>query len=87
MHSPRWPLRAAHGEGLTTFLTIAQACRFLQVCRNTLRAMIREGRVRALDLRRPGARKPTWRIDLASLADPNPEQELQFYELLARARK
>lgn len=50
-------------------LTIRQAAAEINVCRNTLRAMIEDGRVRAKNIARPGARKPTWRVVAESLQE------------------
>jgi hypothetical protein len=50
-------------------LTIRQAAAEINVCRNTLRAMIDDGRVRAKNIARPGAKKPTWRVVAASLKE------------------
>ena len=50
-------------------LTIRQAAAELNVCRNTLRAMIDDGRIRAKNIARPGAKKPTWRVVAESLQE------------------
>lgn len=50
-------------------LTIKQACAALNVCRNTLLAMIADGRVEAVDKRRPGAKYALWRIDAGSFGE------------------
>lgn len=47
-------------------LTIPQTAARLHVCRNTVLAMMRDGRVRAVNLN-PGGKRPTWRIVAASL--------------------
>ncbi|WP_449244007.1 helix-turn-helix domain-containing protein [Desulfobacca acetoxidans] len=58
----------------SSFLTISEACANLKVCRNTLRTMIRDGRIRAVNLR-PGARRPTWRIIAESIINQGLEEE------------
>jgi excisionase family DNA binding protein len=50
-------------------LTIRQAAAQINVCRNTLRAMIDDGRVRAKNIARPGAKKPSWRVVAQSLQE------------------
>jgi len=50
-------------------LTIRQAAAEINVCRNTMRAMIADGRVRAKNIAARGARKPTWRVVAASLQE------------------
>jgi hypothetical protein len=54
---------------MPNLLTIRQAAAEINVCRNTLRAMIDDGRVRAKNIARPGARKPTWRVIAESLKE------------------
>jgi excisionase family DNA binding protein len=49
---------------MTNYLTIRQACAALQVSRNTLLAMIEDGRVKAINLKRPGGKYDVWRIDI-----------------------
>lgn len=54
------------------YLTIKQACAQLQVSRNTLLGMIEDGRVQAIDRRKPGGKYAKWLIhphSLTSLAD------------------
>lgn len=51
---------------MTKYLTIRQACQALQVCRNTLKLMIADGRVKAVDIRRPGGKYAVWRISAIS---------------------
>lgn len=63
-----------HMSFYSSFMTIAEACASLKVCRNTLRTMIRDGRVKAINLR-PGARRPTWRIISESLTNPDSSEE------------
>jgi len=58
----------------SSFLTISEACASLKVCRNTLRTMIRDGRIKAVNLR-PRARRPTWRIIAESLINQGLEEE------------
>jgi excisionase family DNA binding protein len=58
-----------------TYLTIRQACDALQVSRNTLLAMIADGRVRARNLKKPGGRYDVWRVDVDSVG-----QELSVLE-------
>ncbi|MBM4287545.1 MAG: helix-turn-helix domain-containing protein [Deltaproteobacteria bacterium] len=58
----------------SSFMTISEACASLKVCRNTLRTMIRDGRIKAINLR-PGARRPTWRIFAESLTNPDSSEE------------
>jgi len=52
---------------MVKFLTIRQAAAELKRCRNTVRKMIDDGRLRAVDLAGPGAHKPTWRVDAESV--------------------
>lgn len=52
-----------------SYLTINEACQYLNVCRNTLLAMIRDGRVKAVDFRQPGAKNAVWRIATISLQE------------------
>ena len=47
---------------MAKYLTINQACAALQVSRNTLLAMIRDGRVKAVDIKRPGGKYDVWRV-------------------------
>lgn len=54
---------------MPNLLTIRQAAAEINVCRNTLRAMIDDGRVRAKNIARPGAKKPTWRVVAESLQE------------------
>lgn len=54
---------------MPNLLTIRQAAAEINVCRNTLRAMIDDGRVRAKNIARPGAKKPTWRVVAESLEE------------------
>jgi hypothetical protein len=35
----------------------------LQICRNTLLAMIADGRIKAVNLKRPGGKYDVWRVD------------------------
>jgi len=46
--------------------TIAEAAAMLAVHPNTIKNMMRDGRVQAVDLN-PGGKRPTWRIVAASL--------------------
>jgi excisionase family DNA binding protein len=50
-------------------LTIRQAAAQINVCRTTLRAMIDDGRIRAKNIARPGAKTPTWRVVAESLQE------------------
>lgn len=54
---------------MTALLTIRQAAAEINVCRNTLRAMIDDGRIRAKNIARAGAKKPTWRVVAESLRE------------------
>ena len=49
-------------------LTIRQAAAEINVCRNTLRAMIDDGRVRAKNIN-PRGKRPTWRVVAESLQE------------------
>ena len=51
---------------MSNLLTITQAAAQINVCRNTMRAMMDDGRVRSVNLN-PGGKRPTWRIVAASL--------------------
>lgn len=53
---------------MSKFLTIKQAAAQCNVCRNTMRAMMDRGEVRAVDLN-PRGKRPTWRIVAASLEE------------------
>jgi hypothetical protein len=50
-------------------LPVRQAAAEIKVCRNTMRAMIADGRVIAMNITRPGALKPTWRVKAESLRE------------------
>jgi hypothetical protein len=52
---------------MPNLLTIRQAAAKINVCRNTMRAMMDDGRALAVNIAKPGAKKPTWRIVAASL--------------------
>jgi hypothetical protein len=47
-------------------LTIPQTAARLHVCRNTVLAMMKDGRVQSINLN-PAGKRPTWRIVAASL--------------------
>ena len=64
-------------------ITIRQACERLQVCRNTLLAMIADGRVKARDMRRPGAKHALWRIEADGLGE-NLEDRVKLREIEKR---
>jgi excisionase family DNA binding protein len=53
---------------MPTLLTIRQAAAEINVCRNTLRAMIDDGRVRATNIN-PRGKRPTWRVVAESLKE------------------
>ena len=53
---------------MNSLLTIRQAAAQINVCRNTLRAMIDDGRVRAKNIN-PRGKRPTWRVVAESLRE------------------
>jgi excisionase family DNA binding protein len=50
-------------------LTMKQACDYFQVSRNILKEMITDGRVEAVDIRKPGGTYAKWRIKKHSLTN------------------
>lgn len=60
-------------------LSIRQAAARISVCRNTILAMMRDGRLRAVNIN-PAGKRPTWRVVADSLegfrAEPLGEKEL-----------
>ncbi len=69
--------------------SIKKACKLLQRSRGTVRAMIRDGRVRAKNLN-PHGLKPSWLVFLDlipdPLADPDPA-DLLWEDLQRRLKK
>lgn len=59
-------------------LTMKQACEYFQVSRNTLKAMISDGRVEAVDIRKPGGLYAKWRIKKYSLTNVADLKVLDF---------
>lgn len=58
---------------MMSWLTVTEACEHFRVSRNTLLEMIADGRVVAVDRRRPGSKYAKWLIQahsLTSQADP-----------------
>ena len=53
---------------MPNLLTIRQAAAQINVCRNTLRRMIDDGRVRAKNIN-PRGKRPTWRVVEESLQE------------------
>jgi hypothetical protein len=52
------------------YLTPREACAILRVCPNTLADMIADGRVKAVDRRKPGGKYAKWLILADSLYNP-----------------
>jgi hypothetical protein len=52
------------------YRTPREACTILRVCRNTLEEMIGDGRVKAVDRRKPGGKYAKWLILADSLYNP-----------------
>jgi hypothetical protein len=72
---------------LPIWFTIRQAAAKIKVCRNTMRVMIDDGRVVAMNIARPGAIKPVWRIKAESLRKLDPKaQEEKWKELEQEGR-
>lgn len=69
---------------MTNYLTIRQACQALQVSRNTLLAMIADGRVQAVDIRRPGGRNAIWRVSASLVKAIIQADELKLRRLEER---
>jgi excisionase family DNA binding protein len=63
-------------------LTVKQACDYFQVSRNTLKAMIADGRVEAIDIRKPGGFYAKWRIKKHSLTNV---ADLKILDFMRRA--
>jgi hypothetical protein len=57
---------------------VRQACAYFQVSRNVLKAMIADGRVEAVDIRKPGGRYAKWRIKKYSLTNVADVKFLDF---------
>ena len=56
------------------FLKVAEAARVLRISSSTVKHLIAEGRLRAVNVGKPG-RRPQWRIDpdqLSQIAPPQP---------------
>lgn len=60
---------------MSSLITIRQACAALQVCRNTMLTMIADGRVKAVNLKKPGGKNDIWRVDISTVG-----QELSIQE-------
>jgi excisionase family DNA binding protein len=69
------------GETLQ-LLTVKQACDYFQVSRNVLKAMINDGRVEAIDIRKPGGAYAKWRIKKISLTNV---ADLKLLDFIRRA--
>lgn len=67
-----------------TYLTIRQACAALQVSRNTLLAMIDDGRIRAVDIRKPGGKYAVWRISASLVKALIQADEIKLREIERR---
>jgi excisionase family DNA binding protein len=67
---------------MTDLLTVKQACQHFKVSRNTLMAMIADGRLDAVDCRRPGGKYALWRIKPHSLQNV---ADLKFLDLKRRS--
>jgi hypothetical protein len=65
-------------------LKISEACAALRVHRNTLRAMMADGRVTAVNLN-PQGKRPSWRVNLGGLEREDPETELKMLDIRRRA--
>ena len=57
------------------YLTPREACTILRVCLNTLADMIQDGRVKAVDRRKPGGKYAKWLILADSLYNPTDPAE------------
>jgi excisionase family DNA binding protein len=64
------------------YLTPEEARLILRVSRNTLAAMIADGRIKAVDRRKPGGRYAKWLVLADSLYDPSdPAERLALGEI------
>jgi excisionase family DNA binding protein len=62
--------------------TVNEACRLLKITRTTMLVMIKSGRIPAVDIRSPTAKKPTYRISRDALINfVNPKREEEELEL------
>jgi hypothetical protein len=64
------------------YLKPDEACVVLRVCRNTLKDMIDDGRVKAVDRRKPGGKYAKWLIFADSLHNPtDPTERIALGEI------
>jgi excisionase family DNA binding protein len=64
--------------------TITEAAALLKLHRNTISAMIRDGRLEAVDLNPDGGRR-TWRVKVDGLLNGRPEDAAAWEDLKRRA--
>ncbi|MFI5330081.1 MAG: helix-turn-helix domain-containing protein [Desulfobaccales bacterium] len=64
--------------------TVKEVCHLLKVHRNTVRAMINDGRLQAIDINPRGGR-PVWRVKVDDLLAGNPEDHLKILDIERRA--
>lgn len=57
------------------YLKVSEACQILGVCRNTMRRLIEDGQVEAVDIRKKGGRYAIYRIKPDTLRDFHNEAE------------
>ena len=69
---------------MTNYLTIKQACAALQVSRNTMLSMIQDGRVEAVDIRKPNGKYAVWRISATLVKAIIQEHEIKLLEIEKR---
>lgn len=63
---------------MTAYWTFNEACQQLRCSRNTLKAMIADGRVEAVDRRKPGGKYAKWLIKPHSLQNVADVKFLDF---------
>jgi len=63
---------------MKAYWTVPEACLQLRCCRNTLLAMIEDGRVEAVDRRKPGGKYAKWLIKPHSLQNVADVKFLDF---------
>jgi hypothetical protein len=75
-------LKTAPDNFTPNYLKPREACAILRVCPNTLDAMIQDGRVKAVDRRKPGGKYAKWLILADSLYNPvDPAEDVEQAEI------
>lgn len=73
---------------LSNYLTIAQACAHFHRGRDTILAMIADGRLRAINLKKPGGKYDQWLVDPESAGiGVDLEEQIKLRQLEKRLRK